>query len=195
MPPLLKFLTAFGPGEVKTILPARGSCKVQDMQVLNRLVLDNVVLMRKRWMGSAAELLGEIAALADDRVFTVINQWRLARGIPDRVFQIEKTPERFFSENVYKPQYIDFTSPLFVSIFRTALKADAKRLILEEMLPGPEAFPRDENGQRWAAELQIESLALGPEVRVWKTVAHEQTSSELRHSDAEHQQHEPIAAH
>jgi len=49
---------------------------------------------------------------------------------------------------------------LFLSIIRSLLKAGEPRLRFEEMLPGPEDYPQDSSGKRWAIEIQLDTLAL-----------------------------------
>src|SRR4029077_17628462 len=80
----------------------------------------------------------------------------LGKGIPDQVFVPEPIP---LSGSIYhqKPQYIDFSSPSFLRIFSSILKAGMRTLILEEALPVPEQFPV--HGQGWATEVQLESFA------------------------------------
>jgi hypothetical protein len=56
-----------------------------------------------------------------------------------------------------KPQYIDFSSPIFVELFRQRLAA-SDQLAMEEVLPAVEDGIPDESGARWAVELQLDSL-------------------------------------
>jgi hypothetical protein len=71
------------------------------------------------------------------------------------MFVIERVPHEA-GEEVYKPQYVDLTSPLFFQLFAGIVRAAGATLVIEEVLPEPEAFPQDAAGERWAAEVQVE---------------------------------------
>ena len=78
--------------------------------------------------------------------------------VPDRVFVIEKI-SKAHRKAVYKPQYIDFTSPLLVSVFQAAVKE--AEITLEEQLPEPAVFPSDAAGDRDGGESsQFDTLDL-----------------------------------
>ena len=64
---------------------------------------------------------------------------------------------------MYKPQYLDFTSPLFVEVFRSALRINGDPLTFEEALPLSDDLPQGPGGERWAVELQLDTLPLGPD--------------------------------
>jgi Lantibiotic dehydratase, N terminus len=162
MPPLVKFLSLFGPGEILPVFPPRPGVPAGDCTVRQRLTIDNIVLQRKRWIFYSDAVPAEFTELPEEKAFAAINRWRLEHGLPERMFLLEATPH-FVLADRYKPQYVDFTSPLFVSLFRSALKAGSGPLVLEEPLPSPEALPRDARGRRWAVELQLDSFTLRPE--------------------------------
>lgn len=162
MPPLTRFLSLFGPGEILPVFPPRPGVPEGDCTVRHRLTIDNIVLQRKRWIFYSDAIPTELAEIPEDKAFVAINRWRLERGLPERMFLLEATPH-FVLADRYKPQYVDFTSPLFVSLFRAALKTGPGPLALEEPLPSPEILPRDARGSRWAVELQLDSFTLRPE--------------------------------
>ena len=161
MPPLMRFLAMLGPGEILPVFPPRPGIPTGDATVRNRLTIDNVVLQRKRWIFYPGAIPTHFSELREEAAFLAINRWRLDRGLPERMFLLEATPH-FVLADRYKPQYIDFTSPLFVSLFRSALKTSAAPLVLEEPLPAPGVLPRDTAGNRWAVELQLDSFTLRP---------------------------------
>jgi hypothetical protein len=163
-PPLITFLALFGPGELRPIPVPRNTRLRGEVKALDRVTLGCVVLARRRWV-VPAPLLSGIAGLPPSRAFAALDRWRRAGGIPERVFAIEKV--RFGAEvETYKPQYLDFTSPSFCELLLGALpRTSDPSLTLEEMLPAPEAFPRDGDGERWAVELQADSLGLPGETR------------------------------
>lgn len=160
MPVLLKFLTLFGPGEYKNAYPPRKLRSHGDVSVYDPLWMGRILLLRRRWTVIPQILRGQIEKLDEPRAFEVVNRWRLEIGIPDRVFVIERLAKKLVDE-FYKPQYIDFTSPSFVEVFRTVLQSQAESLTIEEMCPTPAAYPADSEGKRWAVELQLDTLVLG----------------------------------
>jgi hypothetical protein len=161
LPTPLKMLFLLGPGEMRFGGLPREDQRDGDMTSWNRLTLGNVVLLRKRWYIPTPALAGQVAGASDPAAFAAINRWRLERRLPDRVVFIEKIHHESGEER-YKPQYLDFTSPSFVALFRAALKENAASLTFEEMLPLPESAPRDPQGQGWAVELMLDTLALDP---------------------------------
>lgn len=162
MPFLVQFLSQWGPGEIRPLrspVPARqkGAAKV-----LERLTTGCLVLARRRWQVSLGEELRRQAAASEEAAFAVLNRWRIQQNLPERLFWIEKTHYEHVGD-VYKPQYLDFTSPLFVEVFRYALRINGDPLIFEEMLPVAGDLPQGPRGEHWAVELQLDTLPLGPE--------------------------------
>jgi hypothetical protein len=189
LPPPLWFLsTVFGPGEIHLILPPRPSRRQGEVIVVDRLTLDGIVLLRKRWIAITPLLGGnDIHRGTETEVFERIDLWRYKHGIPDRVFLIEQVHHEI-RHNLYKPQYLDFTSPLLVSLLRAALRHNPESLTFEEMLPMPEIMPQDEQGRPWAIELQLDTLALRSPVAP-------PLISPFRRSGSGITQHEPMEAH
>ena len=91
-----------------------------------------------------------------------VNRWRLERNLPERLFWIEKIDHPRI-KGVRKPQYLDFTSPLCVEIFRSVMCLNSDPLTFEEALPAPEDMIPGPGQERWALELQIDTLSLGPD--------------------------------
>ncbi len=123
----------------------------------DRLTLGRLVVCRRRWVVPTSQIPCRDPRLSEAEVFSQVNRWRKLFEIPDRVFVIEKISEAD-RKAVYKPQYIDFTSPLLVSVFQAAVKE--AEITLEEQLPEPAVFPSDAAGDRWAIELQLDTLDL-----------------------------------
>ncbi len=160
MPMLLKFLSQFGLGEFvlrHLPLPVR---RQGDTEFYGRLRIGNLLVKRRHWVFSPAALFDAHVGASDAELFLAANRWRSTQGIPERVFIAEKLPVEFFGWEVHKPQYINFSSPSFVSVFRTCLGSCKTRLSVVEMLPTPEAFPVDQSGRRWAFEVQLESITM-----------------------------------
>lgn len=160
MPTLVKFLYHFSQAEFRLIYPQQPSRDQNGTKFYGRIRIGNLILRRRRWVISPAELFDTYAYKSDAEFFLTMNRWRLAQDIPEQVFVAEKVTLDFDLWDVYKPQYIDFSSPSFVPIFRASLETCKTRLELEEMLPTPDTFPVDGSGQRWAFEVQLESIVV-----------------------------------
>jgi hypothetical protein len=157
-PSLIRFLAVFGPGELKPIpLPRRPRACGEggEAKVLDRLLLGPLVLGRRRWILPAEALRERMKGRTPARVWTEVDRWRRSLGVPDRVFALERIRHETI-EDLWKPQYLSLTSPLFFQILEAVARTAGPSLVLEEMLPAPEAFPRDAAGERWAVELQLE---------------------------------------
>jgi len=155
-PPLIRFLARFGPGELKPIQLPRQARDAEGVQVLDRLLLGRLVLGRKRWVVPAGPLRERFAASALPRAWRETVRWWRERGLPLRMFVIERVRHETLEE-VYKPQFVDLASPLFFELFAGIVRAPGATLVIEEVLPGPEAFPQDARGRRWAVEVQVEA--------------------------------------
>jgi hypothetical protein len=158
---LIQFLAQWGPGEVRPPVSPVSSRREGSVQILERLTAGCLVLARRRWVASLGEdLRRESAVASEEEAFAALNRWRLEHDLPERLFWIEKTHYDLVGD-VYKPQYLDFTSPLFVEVFRSALRTNSDPLAFEEMLPVSSDLPRGPGGERWAVELQLDTLPLG----------------------------------
>lgn len=102
-----------------------------------------VIIRRKAWVikTSCIPLPGNDEA--DAAYYARLATWRLNAGLPEHVFLFLKSyaipagPEekaRMMKDD-YKPQYICFTKPLLVILFRKLLSRAGKHIYLEEMLP------------------------------------------------------------
>jgi hypothetical protein len=159
MPTLVRFLSRFGIGEFRVMHPARPTRQQGGVTVSPRLRIGNLVVRRRLWSFSPAAAFAGFADATDADLFLAVHRWRLEHGIPDRVFVAERMQAKFSLWPLHKPQYIDFTSPSFIPVLRSAMETTRDELKMEEMLPVPEAFPADEDGRKWAFEAQLESIA------------------------------------
>lgn len=158
MPTLLKFLCLFGPSELGTVLPPRAYRKEGPVVVGERASVGSLVVQRRSWKVSL-DVLRELLAERDDaRAFAAVNRFRMRWDIPERVFFWDMLLHDFFKKT-YKPQYLDFTSPLFLPLLRGVVE-DGEDLRLTELLPTPEMCPRDGAGRTWAVEVLLDSLTL-----------------------------------
>jgi hypothetical protein len=175
MPPLVKFLSALGPGENLPVALPRHVHEKPGMTLTNRVRLDDVIVSRKRWHFDPSALPPGLFDLPEPQAFVALHRWRMAHDIPERVFLVEE-----IRDEVYKPQFLDLTSPAFLSVLRGSSTARGRGITFYELLPAPECFPADESGRRWAVELLIDTLSLRPQ-----TIRHDLTpkvSNRWRHA-------------
>lgn len=155
MPSLVKFLALFGPAELRYRRPTLPPVKTGGVTTFARHRVENVVYRRKTWDFETSALREAMSGLTESAAFRVIDHWRSGLNLPDQVFLAEPMA---VLPNVYtKPQYVDFTSPLLVEIFRSAIQKDIPRLRLTETLPGVGGHVPTGEGRRCAIELQLES--------------------------------------
>ncbi|HEX2165100.1 MAG TPA: lantibiotic dehydratase [Thermoanaerobaculia bacterium] len=159
LPVVVKFLSAFGPssGAGKAIFPWRTEQR-RGITVAAPLEAGPLLLRRRRWIFRASAL-PQAHGDAVDR-FLALDGWRGEHGIPRQVFLIEKIDENETGQPVFKPQFIDFGSPLLCDVFFSQLRSPEQEITLEEALPTTDAYPADAAGRRWAVELVVESLSL-----------------------------------
>ncbi|MFG3206709.1 lantibiotic dehydratase [Streptomyces sp. NPDC048192] len=117
-----------------------------------RVTVDRLVIARETWRPSAAS-----ACFADEkdeaRRFVRARHWRTGLGLPRYVFVVSPTESR--------PFYVDFDSPVYVTILAKALRRLARkdpgaRVTITEMLPTPEqSWLTDDQGRLYTAELRF----------------------------------------
>ena len=95
-----------------------------------------MVLQRKHWIikGSQLKIL---ANESDFNYYYRINIWRKQKQIPDKVFITignGKRREEGLSPDDYKPQYIDFSNPVFLPLI-TKLFKKSDEIKMAELLP------------------------------------------------------------
>ncbi len=118
----------------------------------HRGTVDRLVIAREAWQLPAAE-----ATFADDkdeaRRFVRARHWRTRLGLPRFVFVVSPTESR--------PFYVDFDSPVYVTILAKALRRLARKdpsatATFTEMLPTPEqTWLTDDEGHRYTSELRF----------------------------------------
>jgi hypothetical protein len=156
LPPLLRFLLAFGPGETRGVFPFAHSEGDKDFRSFQRLTCGTLVLRRRRWTVDIESLRNDLEGLTDARAYARIHAWRGRLDLPPVAFYYERT-----YHGTIKPQYVDFGSPSLCGLFVSSLgKMPTAHLILEEALPSPVDFPFDASMDRRGLELLIDSLAI-----------------------------------
>ncbi|MEM7482686.1 MAG: lantibiotic dehydratase [Acidobacteriota bacterium] len=157
MPSLIGFLAQFGPGEIRSRTPPQPRRTDGQVTHLDRVVLDRLVLARRRWVVPAAEL-ADILQRPGAQARVGLDRWRRLHGVAARVFVIERVI--FGDKQTFKPQFLDLRSPTFLELLAGIVERAGGPVEFEEMLPTPEAFPMDARGERWATELVLDSSCL-----------------------------------
>jgi hypothetical protein len=161
LPSVYKFLALFGTWELRPCFPTKGWKQIGDVLARQRHWIGDVIYRRRAWVCELGPLKAEIAGQSGAAAFQKISRWRRQRELPDRVFIADPILIRE-GRSLLKPQYLDFTSCLFVDLFRTLLEKQIERLEVIEALPGPEDGLARTRGGRWATELQLDSHGLNP---------------------------------
>lgn len=161
MPVPVKFVAQFGPCESHLLVPPRPGRRSGSATVQDRMVLGNVVLRRKRWYFPVEDLKSHLDGAEGLEAFVRMNRWRMKNGIPDKVFLKEQRPFEFLNQEIFKPQFVDFSSPQFVEVILEGLAhRRATSMAVEEVLPLPESALPDGAGKHWAVEIQLDTLTL-----------------------------------
>jgi hypothetical protein len=161
LPSLAKFLTLFGPGEIRLGTPQREPRAQDGVEVAQRHTLGSVIYRRKNWKFAVESLRSELTGLSSSKAFAVINRWRDRHGIPERAYLAEPIPGSGQNPHL-KPQYLDFGSCLFIEIFRSSLERGQEKLKIFEALPDPDGLMIGEDGRRLAVEIQLDSSGFSP---------------------------------
>ncbi|MFJ4919560.1 lantibiotic dehydratase [Streptomyces sp. NPDC088725] len=117
-----------------------------------RITIDKVVVARETWSLAVSEL-DFIDEKSEAKRYVRARNWRRRRDLPRFVFVVSPTEPR--------PFYLDFDSPVYVTIFakaarRLARKDPGARLTVSEMLPSPEqAWLTDDEGRSYTSELRF----------------------------------------
>ncbi|MCH0569041.1 lantibiotic dehydratase [Streptomyces sp. MUM 136J] len=125
-----------------------------------RVTVDRLVIARETWRPSVAG-----ARFADDkdeaRRFVRARHWRTGLGLPRYVFVVSPAESR--------PFYVDFDSPVYVTILAKALRRLARKdpeavVTITEMLPTPEqTWLSDDQGRRYTSELRFVAHDTAPD--------------------------------
>ncbi len=157
LPPLARFLCVFGPSELSPIFPPYRQVRLGDCLLSKRMVIGNVILRRRAWSFPVGKLQDLIVGLSEAHALLAINRWRTAVGIPEQTFLIPNVSSANRHQD-RKPQYLDFTSPLFLRVFTSVLRGTSDdRVTLEEVLPSASTMPRDPSNAEWAVEILLDS--------------------------------------
>lgn len=158
LPSLLKMLDVFGAMPRSALQLPRTPRADDGVMMYPRLSLGRLIILRQRWVIPLDRV--PAGSHLEDEAFLSVQRWRRTHGIPVQCFLIEKVTADYTTRNVYKPQYIDLSSPELVALFLASLATATEPITLEEAAPTPDAFPQDGQGDRRGVELVLESLTL-----------------------------------
>jgi hypothetical protein len=163
VPLSVKFICAFGPsGTLPVFPPPPAAQETGGIKSEQRTTIGNVVLRRKRWHVPVEQLLSILKGKSESGAFLALHGFLRQHGIPDKVFVIESVSHPGLTKRILKPQFLDLTSPLFLNLLCSMLPVAKTSITFLEMLPSPDLFPTGCNGESWAIELGLDSLALQP---------------------------------
>lgn len=115
-----------------------------DLLTLPRIVYaGNVILRRKTWRIKTAIIPQQDQCETDFEYLIRLNNWLIDNKIPSEVFlflrkrayQNQSGDKREGLHDDYKPQYLSFYSPLFLTMFRKLLLRAGNYITLEEVFP------------------------------------------------------------
>jgi hypothetical protein len=123
-----------------------------------RVTIDRLIAARETWRFAAADVT--FAAVKDDADrFVAARRWAHSHSLPRFVFV--KVPIET------KPVYVDFDSPVFVSLLAKMARCQAKEgsegalIAISEMVPGlDQVWLPDAEGNRYTSELRMVALDL-----------------------------------
>jgi len=149
-PPVIRFLSRFGPGELSTPALWSTSTEVDGCRCWPRLVCGLLTVKRRHWRVPTKDLACSLRGVSPERAFVLTNRWRLRYNLPFQVYLTEKVTDKRV-----KPQFLDFSSPTFCGLSRTSLET-GEVVSLYEVLPSRDELPTDDSGKGWVVEIQLE---------------------------------------
>ncbi len=133
--------------------------KIDNIIRFPRIVYENVlVIQRHKWEIGKNRIPIKSSLETDGDYYRKIRKWIKKNELPSTVF-IKLNPLRMPSYKLkrddYKPQYINFQSPLLVRLFEKMTKRIEEFIVIEEMLPSKDHLIED-NGKHWVTECIIQ---------------------------------------
>ncbi len=115
----------------------------------------NIILQRKTWLIDKAELPERLEKETLSEYFIRLNIWKERHEIPDEVFISIPGKVELSNKDDYKPQYINFNSPLVVRLFDRTVKKLKTHLVLVEMLPASKQLLKS-NEEPYVSEFLVQ---------------------------------------
>jgi hypothetical protein len=136
--PLRQLIAAADQRYVQSLAPQEG------IQLKPRIVFEGtVVLRRKGWLLRTTLIPVQESTETDAAYFVRLHAWREQHQLPEHGFLFLRSPyipatpgaSGKLQRDDYKPQYMCFTQPLLVILFKKLLSRAGEYCYLEEMLP------------------------------------------------------------
>ena len=157
-PNLFKFLSMFSSAEYRHRKALWRRPTIDGVEHLARHEIGDVVYQRRAWLVENA-YLPRLDGLEEWQAFAAVHAWRRKIGLPEQVFVLAPLTAGVEVPDL-KPQFLDFTSPLLVELFRTILQIPIPLLRFFEALPSPQQMMPDGRGDSWAVEIQLDTLGI-----------------------------------
>ncbi len=154
--PMYQLLMAFGlqsaSPELLNILLDHNLSKKEDSGIINKpriSIGEHLVIQRRSW-GIPKTLIPQKLNAGDHASYFIkINEWRKSLSIPAIAFIKLNSDEypgnkKIARSDDYKPQFMDFQSPLMVQLFAKLLNKVPEVLKIEEALPGIDMSGKEE---------------------------------------------------
>ncbi|WP_299136848.1 lantibiotic dehydratase [uncultured Tenacibaculum sp.] len=110
----------------------------------------DIVLLRKTWFVKKKLLKNILDVNTETDVFWKLNNWIRKNNIPSKVFiRISEQDFKKPQDDNYKPQYIDFESPVFMLLLTNIIEKADDTIEMTEMYP---VIPSNENESFYAKE-------------------------------------------
>jgi hypothetical protein len=141
----VRHICILGPPTQLPHIPDAPLSDINGVGVSSRLVVGNLVLRRKRWTAPASSLPQPKTTGTDVQFYSAINLWRQAAGIPEQCY-VKLDIEFDAVTNRHKPQFIDFSSTLFLRMLASMIQEHKGKVEFEEAVPMPAPGQQCGNG-------------------------------------------------
>ncbi|MFC3033264.1 hypothetical protein ACFOEE_12105 [Pseudoalteromonas fenneropenaei] len=126
-----------------------------------RVMYKDLVVSRKQWWLAKENLPLPLSNEDPIAYFLRLNQWRIAQGIPHRVFIRRHVKSKVLDRdisNAKKPLFIDFASAVLARPITRVLKSEFDYISIEEMLPDHTDNFVVDGEHRYASEIIFEQI-------------------------------------
>jgi hypothetical protein len=133
----IRQLCMLGPSRQLPFIPEGLASETRDVHTFSRVTLGNLVLRRRCWWVRREQLPNVTTTGPDADFYLAFNKWRVDAQIPTKAFvrlDVDFDPV----SGRHKPQYIDFSSPLFLRMFASMIQNHTGKVRFEEVLPAIE---------------------------------------------------------
>ncbi|MFJ9853444.1 lantibiotic dehydratase [Streptomyces sp. NPDC101150] len=149
-------------------VPADDAARSGGVTVRPRVRHHDVVISRRSWRVSAADLPQRVTGVPEAQWFLAWQRWRREHGLPSAVFATVHNPADdeqqtgdYGMSRLAKPSYVDFDSHLSLSVLDSSIKGDATTVVFREMLPAEDGLTVTSDGGRHVAEMVVETTTHG----------------------------------